>query len=50
MDLFVVLARPGFRVAQRKHKRAPIGVQHRITKKDAQDWFLGKFQDARISK
>jgi large subunit ribosomal protein L11e len=43
MDFYVVLARAGFRVAKRKHKRSRIGVQHRVTKKDAQAWYVLEF-------
>jgi hypothetical protein len=32
MDFFVVLARPGFRVTQRKRLRSKLGLNHRITK------------------
>ncbi len=48
MDLYVVLARRGYRVAQKKRKGSKVGVQHRITKEEAQKWFLAKFQDSRI--
>jgi large subunit ribosomal protein L11e len=41
MDFFVVLCRPGFRVSKRKHARARIGKNHKITKKEAQDWYVG---------
>ena len=44
MDFYVVLARPGFRVARRKHKTARIGAPHRITKSDSQKWFKEKFE------
>jgi large subunit ribosomal protein L11e len=47
MDFYVVLARPGFRVARRKHCTARVGRTHRITKSDSQAWFkvrgLAKF-------
>lgn len=43
MDFFIVLARPGFRVSKKKHKRGRVGVNHRITKSDAQEWFKSKF-------
>ena len=38
MDFYVVLSRPGFRIAQKKAKRGRIGIHHRITKEDAQEW------------
>lgn len=48
MDMYVVLERPGFRISRKKRKQSRIGVKHRITKEDAQKWFLSNFQDARI--
>mgnify|MGYP003962271845 FL=1 len=43
MDFFIVLARPGFRVSKKKHKKGRIGLNHRITKAAAQEWFKAKF-------
>lgn len=43
MDFYVVLTRPGYRVARRKHCQSKIGVQHRVTRKDAMEWFKTKF-------
>jgi len=43
MDFYIVLSRPGFRVAKRKRCRAKIGVNHRISKDAAQKWFITKF-------
>lgn len=39
MDFFIVLNRPGYRVAKRKAKCAKIGYQHKVTKTDAVKWF-----------
>lgn len=39
MDFFVVLNRPGYRVAKRKAKCSKIGYQHKVTKVDAIKWF-----------
>lgn len=44
MDFYVVLTRPGYRVARRKHKQGKVGVQHRVTREDAMNWFKTKFQ------
>jgi large subunit ribosomal protein L11e len=44
MDIYVVLSRPGFRVAKRKHARNKIGLHHKITKEDAKKWFMTKYQ------
>lgn len=39
MDFYIVLNRPGYRVAKRKAKCAKIGYQHKVTKTDAVKWF-----------
>ena len=38
-NFFVVLCRPGFRVSRKKRGSGRVGIQHRITKADAQKWF-----------
>ena len=43
MDFYVVLSRPGGRVANRRRAQATIGVQHRVTKDDAIKWFVTKY-------
>ncbi|KZP17609.1 hypothetical protein FIBSPDRAFT_933971 [Athelia psychrophila] len=42
MDIYVVMGRPGSRVA-RKRKKARIGFGHRVTKGDTQAWFKQGF-------
>jgi large subunit ribosomal protein L11e len=44
MDFYVVLGRPGMRVARRKHAKGRIGTHQKITKEDAQAWFVQKFE------
>uniref|UniRef100_A0AAV1TX17 50S ribosomal protein L5, chloroplastic n=1 Tax=Peronospora matthiolae TaxID=2874970 RepID=A0AAV1TX17_9STRA len=44
MDFFVVLKRPGARVARRKMKQSRVGHPHRLTKDDAVNWFQTKFE------
>ncbi len=44
MDFYIVLGRKGFKVAKRKHAQARVGANHKITKKDAQDWFVKQFE------
>ena len=39
MDFYVVLRRPGNRVAKRKRARSTVGSAQRISKEDAQEWF-----------
>jgi len=43
MDFYVVLSRPGFRVAKKKRACGRIGPKHRITKDDAMKWFKTTF-------
>ena len=43
MDFYVVLGRPGMRVARRKERRARIGFGHRVTKDDTMAWFKQRF-------
>mmetsp|Transcript_26186 Transcript_26186/g.86017 ORF Transcript_26186/g.86017 Transcript_26186/m.86017 type:complete len:179 (-) Transcript_26186:52-588(-) len=50
MDFFVVLERPGFRVARRRRQKAKIGRAHRLTKEDAQGWFQRKFEGIILEK
>ena len=44
MDFFVVLARPGFRVAKRKHCRSRVGAPHRMKKDDAMKFFQQTYE------
>jgi large subunit ribosomal protein L11e len=44
MDFYVVLGRAGMRVARRKHAAGRVGPKHKITKEDAQAWFVQKFE------
>ncbi len=42
MDFYIVLARPGYRVAYRKRRKSRIGSKHRVTKEEAMKWFQQK--------
>ncbi|KAF1776187.1 Ribosomal protein L5, N-terminal [Phytophthora cactorum] len=44
MDFFVVLKRPGARVARRKMQQSRVGHPHRLSKDDAINWFQSKFE------
>jgi large subunit ribosomal protein L11e len=44
MDFYVVLGRPGLRIAQRKRARTRLGVKQRVSRDDAKKWFMAKFQ------
>ena len=39
MDFFVVMCRPGFRVAKKKRGKGRIGYSHRIQKEETMQWF-----------
>merc|ERR1712189_14042 len=43
MDLYVVLARPGYNVAYRRRQKSKVGFKHKITKVEAQKWFQSKY-------
>jgi len=43
MDFYVVMGRPGARVARRKQKKARIGFSHRVKKEDTMSWFKTRF-------
>jgi len=42
MDFYVVLARPGKRVARRKNKRSIFGNFQKISKEESKQWFIEK--------
>jgi large subunit ribosomal protein L11e len=44
MDFYIVLGRKGFKVAKRKHAQSRVGASHKITKTDAQQWFVKQFE------
>ncbi|KAG7674887.1 hypothetical protein Ndes2526B_g07726 [Nannochloris sp. 'desiccata'] len=50
MDFYVVLDRPGYRVAQRRARKSRVGVSHRVTKEDAIKWFQTKFEGVVLNK
>ena len=43
MDFYVVMGRPGARVARRKQQRSTIGFPHRVKKDDTMAWFKQRF-------
>jgi len=50
MDFFVVLERPGFRVARRKRAVARVGAKQRVDKSDSMKWFEEKYEGILIGK
>ncbi|KAL7418027.1 ribosomal protein L5 domain-containing protein [Mrakia frigida] len=43
MDFYVVMGRPGMRVAERKQKKARVGHQHKVRPEDTVSWFKTRF-------
>jgi large subunit ribosomal protein L11e len=43
MDIYVQLARPGYRVSNRRARTGKVGRNHRVTKPDAMKWFVESF-------
>jgi hypothetical protein len=43
MDFYVVMGRPGARVARRKRCKNRVGFPHRVKKEDSQAWFKQRF-------
>ncbi|KAJ9107673.1 hypothetical protein QFC21_001133 [Naganishia friedmannii] len=43
MDFYVVMGRPGMRVARRKYKHGRIGFQHKVKKDETVSWFKQRF-------
>ena len=50
MDFFIVLERPGKRVARRKKRQSKVGTCHQVTKTDAQKWFQQKYDGIILTK
>eukprot|EP01025_Chloroclados_australasicus_P024111 TRINITY_DN2427_c0_g1_i1.p1 TRINITY_DN2427_c0_g1~~TRINITY_DN2427_c0_g1_i1.p1 ORF type:complete len:180 (-),score=16.93 TRINITY_DN2427_c0_g1_i1:216-755(-) len=50
MDFYVVLERPGYRVARRRAKKSRVGPRHRVNKEDAIKWFQTKFEGVVLNK
>ena len=44
MDFYIVMGRPGNRVAKRKIKKARIGHKHRVNKEDTMAWYKSRFE------
>merc|ERR1712209_167613 len=43
MDFYIVLARPGFNINQRRRRKSSIGHKHKITKDESMKWFQQKY-------
>ncbi|KAI6023822.1 hypothetical protein PISMIDRAFT_678764 [Pisolithus microcarpus 441] len=43
MDFYVVMGRPGIRVARRRERQSRVGAPHRVNKDDTMAWFKQRF-------
>merc|ERR1712241_882084 len=50
MDFYIVLERPGKRVARRKRCQSKVGTCHQVTKEDALKWFQQKYDGIILTK
>eukprot|EP00245_Coleochaete_scutata_P007838 TRINITY_DN23622_c0_g1_i1.p1 TRINITY_DN23622_c0_g1~~TRINITY_DN23622_c0_g1_i1.p1 ORF type:complete len:210 (-),score=50.05 TRINITY_DN23622_c0_g1_i1:602-1141(-) len=50
MDFYVVLERPGYRVARRRRATSRVGIHQRVTKEDAMKWFQTKYEGVILNK
>eukprot|EP01115_Flamella_aegyptia_P002357 TRINITY_DN136396_c0_g1_i1.p1 TRINITY_DN136396_c0_g1~~TRINITY_DN136396_c0_g1_i1.p1 ORF type:complete len:189 (-),score=82.87 TRINITY_DN136396_c0_g1_i1:57-623(-) len=50
MDFYVVLKRPGNRVASRKRAQSSVGIHHRVTKDEAIKWFEDSYEGIVLGK
>jgi len=50
MDFYVVLGRPGFRVARRRRMTNRVGVSHRVSKAEAIEWFEKTYEGIVLGK
>lgn len=50
MDFYVVMGRPGNRVARRKHAKARVGPNHKVNKDDTVQWFQKKYDGIVLNK
>ncbi|CDS03126.1 Putative 60S ribosomal protein L11 [Lichtheimia ramosa] len=50
MDYFVVMGRPGYRIARRKHQKSAVGFSHRIKKEETVEWFKNRFDGIVLNK
>ncbi|GAA5892620.1 hypothetical protein JCM6882_005661 [Rhodosporidiobolus microsporus] len=45
MDFYVVMDRPGGRVARRKHCTSRVGFSHRVKREETMNWFKQRFDE-----
>jgi len=50
LDFYVVMERPGYRIAQRKRAPTKVGPSHRVTKADTIKWFEETYEGVVLGK
>ena len=50
MDFYVVMSRPGHKIAGKKHKRGRVGAPHRVNQEETQNWFKKRFDGILLNK
>lgn len=50
MDFYVVVGRPGYRIARRKRACAKVGQAHKVTKNATVEWFKQKYDAVVLDK
>ncbi|KAJ3084737.1 60S ribosomal protein L11, partial [Rhizoclosmatium hyalinum] len=50
MDFYVVMGRPGNRVARKKHCHGRVGFPHRLTKDETIAWYKKRFDGVVLNK
>ncbi|KAH0448329.1 hypothetical protein IEQ34_022129 [Dendrobium chrysotoxum] len=50
MDFYIVLEHPGYQVSRCRQCKSHVGVQHRVTKDDAMQWFHVKYEGVILNK
>jgi len=50
LDFYVVMERPGYRIAQRKRAPSKVGPNHRVTKADTIKWFEETYEGVVLGK
>ncbi|KAI8907761.1 60S ribosomal protein L11 [Powellomyces hirtus] len=50
MDFYVVMGRPGHRIARKKHKAGRVGSPHKVNKEETVQWFKRRFDGIVLNK
>ncbi|KAH0450878.1 hypothetical protein IEQ34_021570 [Dendrobium chrysotoxum] len=50
MDFYIILEHPSYQVSRCRQCKSRVGVQHRVTKDDAMQWFQVKYEGVILNK